>query len=206
MEGKILVVEDDIALRNQLAWFLSSKGFDVEECSDTAEAISILETEPISIVVLDLGLPPSQNLPDEGIKFIETVNRRFDPSAVKIIVLTGHETESAVKSAIAGGAFDYLIKPISPEHLLASVRRAVLFLNTEDKLFKEGTLKVSFFFNRKEGFKSVRDKAVESALKQVLRRTGHNIYRSAKLLSVNRENIYYFLKKFGMGRKNGEHL
>jgi len=205
LEGNfsVLIVEDDIALREQLFWLLKNEGFNVFKSSNVKEAESILKKNAnITVVILDLGLPPVQNVPDEGLKFIKLINESPEfHNNIKIIVLTGHGTKDVIKRAVKDGVFDYLIKPVKSEAIIESIKRALLFRSAETDLLENGILKISFSVKENESLKSIRDKAVESVLRQILRKTEFNIYRTAKILSIKRENVYYLLKKLGIKRK-----
>ena len=205
LEGNfsVLIVEDDIALREQLFWLLKNEGFNVFKSSNVKEAESILKKNAnITVVILDLGLPPSQNVPDEGLKFIKHINESPElHNSIKIIVLTGHGTKETIRHAVKDGVFDYLIKPVKSEAIIESIKRALLFRSAETDLLENGILKISFSVKENESLKSIRDKAVESVLRQILRKTEFNIYRTAKILSIKRENVYYLLKKLGIKRK-----
>lgn len=197
----ILIVEDDLAIRTMLKSILELQNFTVSEAECKDEALEKLRTTPdISVIFLDLGLPPNKNDITEGIATLKAIHA--DILAVKVIVLTGQDQESAALEAIREGAFDFLSKPASAESILHAMRRAILFLQKERELGKEGITRIAINAQISDGLKGVRTDAEERLVRQILKETGFNVYQSAKRLGVKRENIYYFLKKFGIQRND----
>lgn len=198
-QDQILLVEDDLALRTMLRGILEMNGFHVAEAGQRSEALERLHTNPgIEVVILDLGLPPFTHQITEGIQTLKEIQAEILP--VKVIVLTGQDQESAALEAIREGAFDFLAKPTPAETILGAVRRAQLFQQKERELNREGIARIAINAQLSEGLKGVRSDAEERLVRQVLKDTGFNVYQSAKRLGVKRENIYYFLKKFGIQR------
>lgn len=197
--NKILLVEDDLALRTMLRGILELNGFHVAEAGQRDEAFRQLQACPgIDVVILDLGLPPFAHQITEGIQTLKEIQAKILP--VKVVVLTGQDQEAAALEAIREGAFDFLAKPASAESILGAVRRALLFQHKEQELNREGIARIQLNAQVSEGLKGVRSDAEERLVRQVLKETGFNVYQSAKRLGVKRENIYYFLKKFGIQR------
>jgi len=198
-QKEILLVEDDLALRTMLRGILELNGFKVKEAGQRNAALDQLRDNPmIDVVILDLGLPPFAHQITEGIQTLKEIQAEILP--VKVIVLTGQDQESAALEAIREGAFDFLAKPASAESILGAVRRAQLFQQKERELNLEGIARIAINAQLSEGLKGVRSDAEERLVRQVLKDTGFNVYQSAKRLGVKRENIYYFLKKFGIQR------
>lgn len=202
-EVRILLVEDDPALRHVLRNVLEINGYNIQEADSkvTAEAILKNDTE-IAVIVLDLGLPPSPHTTSEGLAVIKSVIASLN--AVKIVVLTGQDEESSALAAIKEGAFDFLAKPSKSEDILSAVRRAVLFYQKERVLSEEqGLTRLQINAKVADGLKAVREEAEEKLVRHVLKDTEFNVYQSAARLGLKRESIYYFLKKFGIKRDDG---
>ncbi|MGE5027383.1 MAG: response regulator [Betaproteobacteria bacterium] len=196
---RILLVEDDLALRTMLRGILELNGYQLAEAGQRSEAFRQLQACPdIEVVILDLGLPPFTHQIIEGIQTLKHIQAEILP--LKVIVLTGQDQEAAALEAIREGAFDFLAKPASAESILSAVRRALLFKQKEQELSREGIARINLNAHISEGLKGVRSDAEERLVRQVLKETGFNVYQSAKRLGVKRENIYYFLKKFGIQR------
>lgn len=195
----ILIVEDDPALRTMLRGILELQDIRVSEAECRGAALEKLRADPeISVVILDLGLPPFAHQIVEGIETLRAIQAEIMPA--KVIVLTGQDQEAAALEAIREGAFDFLAKPAPTGTILQAVRRALLFLQKERELGREGVTRIALNAQLSEGLKGVRSDAEERLVRQVLKETGFNVYQSAKRLGVKRENIYYFLKKFGIQR------
>lgn len=199
---KILLVEDDPALRLMLRNVLELNDYEVVEADSKATAVSVLNADPaIAVVILDLGLPPSPHTTTEGLSVIKLIMSQMYP--VKIVVLTGQDEESSALAAIREGAFDFLAKPSRSGDILNSVQRAALFHRQEKQLAKEGLTKLQLNAKVSDGLKAVREEAEEKLVRQVLKDTKFNVYQSAARLGLKRESIYYFLKKFGIKRDDG---
>ncbi|HEY8100788.1 MAG TPA: response regulator [Burkholderiaceae bacterium] len=195
----ILMVEDDQAIRTMLRSMLELHDFKVSEAESRLDAIEKLHAgQNISVVILDLGLPPNAHDITEGIATLKAIQAEI--MAVKVIVLTGQDQEAAALEAIREGAFDFLSKPASSESILHAIRRALLFLQKEKELGLEGVTRIAINAQISEGLKGVRTDAEERLVRQILKETNFNVYQSAKRLGVKRENIYYFMKKFGIER------
>jgi two-component system response regulator RegA len=192
----LLLVEDDIALRKQIRFSLEDN-FTILEAKNRKEATELLRTNPIDVVILDLGLPPNEGTPEEGLIVLSHILKHYSS---KVIILTGQKTEGIALEAIKSGAFDYLLKPVSMEKILFSIERAILFKNAEEELEKQGITKITLDVEVGKGLQPLRDEADKHVILKVLKDTNFNIYRSAKILGVKRESLYYFLKKFGLKR------
>ncbi len=117
-KGKILVVDDDAFFRVLCSDILKGEGFEVKTASSGLEAISIVENEPIDVVVTDLVMPDAGGL--EVLQRTKQHNTLTD-----VIVITGHGSiESAVK-ALKNGASDYITKPLNEDELIHTVSRSM---------------------------------------------------------------------------------
>jgi two-component system, OmpR family, response regulator len=112
---RVLVVEDETQLAEQLASALSGAGYAVDRAEDGARADYLAQTERYDAVVLDLGLPQVDGL---------TVLRRWRESglAFPVIVLTARGSWHEKVQGIDSGADDYVSKPFRMEELLARLR------------------------------------------------------------------------------------
>ena len=196
---RVLIVDDDPALRAALSGVLDMHGFTTLEADSRKSAISILESdEVVTVIILDLGMPPAVHSTEEGLGVIRAASAALHPA--KIIVLTGQDHEQSALEAIREGAFDFLSKPASIDDILKAVRRAQLFYRKEKVMAAEGTTRLQLNAKISDGLKAVREEAEEKLVRQVLKDTGFNVYASAAKLGLKRESIYYFLKKFEIKR------
>ncbi len=200
---RILLIEDDRPLRMQIRFALEGD-YNIYEAGNFSEAAESLRTNEIEIIILDMGLPPSEGTPKEGLRTIEHVLERYE---CKIIVLTGQQSEAVALESIKRGVFDYLLKPIDMERLFFSLERAVKYIEAEKRLAQEeGLTQVSLNVRVGEGLQSLREEAEKKLIKKVLNETGFNVYKTAKILGLKRESIYYFIKKFGWKRESNDTL
>lgn len=111
---KALLVEDDLALSDVIAFTLRRAGFDVVTAYDGQAGLAAWELEIPDLVILDLNLPRLDGL---------TVCRRIRAQAdTPIIMLTVHGSDDAVVAGLEIGADDYIVKPFSPTQLVARAR------------------------------------------------------------------------------------
>ena len=195
----VLVIDDDAALRSMLAFSLEQAGFKVLEADCRAAALQALKAYAPPLVILDMGMPPNEHTPDEGLAVLSWVDTHL-PQA-KTLVLTGQNAQATSYLAIKQGAFDFLEKPISNQALLQAVNRAQLFYRQEQKRRQdEGVQRVEIDATLGEGVKSIRNQAEEKLVKQVLADTGFNVHEAARQLGIKRENVYYLIKKYALQR------
>jgi two-component system NtrC family response regulator len=118
---KLLIVDDDEAIRSQMRWALA-KDYETFEAGDRPSALEIIRKEHPVVVLLDLGLPPKPRGADEGFETLKEI-LTFDP-ITKVIMVTGNtERENALK-AIELGAFDFISKPPVMDEVRIVVQRA----------------------------------------------------------------------------------
>jgi len=195
----ILIVDDDPALRSMLGFSLESEGYSILEAASREQALACLSENDIQVVVLDMGMPPAEHSPDEGLAVLDWLSRHI--SKIKTIVLTGQNVEATSYLALKHGAFDFLEKPVDNLSLMQAVKRACLFYDQEEKLKdQEGLHKVSIDVSLGEGVKHVRNSAEEKLVRQVLMQTQFNVHETARLLGLKRENVYYLIKKYSIDR------
>src|SRR5437867_12324262 len=113
-KGKVLVVDDERAIRRAVSRALSSRGFLVDVAADGEEALGSVRTFDPDLMVLDLNLPELGGL--------EVCRRVRAWSAVPILVLSVREEEADKVAALDLGADDYLTKPFGVDELMARVR------------------------------------------------------------------------------------
>ncbi len=121
-QGRILIVDDEAAVRKPLALCLTKVGYEVVEAEDGEQAIKAIKSDDNSLMVdtilCDIRMPKINGA--EAIAYFRT----YHPS-VPIVVMTGHPDVELAVSLMKDGVVDYLVKPVSKEDLLAVVRRAV---------------------------------------------------------------------------------
>jgi two-component system KDP operon response regulator KdpE len=135
---RVLVVDDEPAIRRLLRTSLTAQGYQITEAEGGQEAIDLSKRNSFDVIVLDLGLPNVH-----GFEVIERL--RGAGSAVPIIVLSSRADEQGKVKALDLGADDYVTKPFGVDELLARIRAALrhrLQQQGERPIFKSGDLTV----------------------------------------------------------------
>jgi CheY-like chemotaxis protein/anti-sigma regulatory factor (Ser/Thr protein kinase) len=114
---RVLVVDDDRALRHALITLLQAAGFSATPASDGAQALAHIRENSFDLVILDLGLPRVS-----GLDVLAEI-RKSEPSP-KVIVVTADDTPATVLQAIRERAHQYIIKPTPPKTIVDMVERA----------------------------------------------------------------------------------
>ena len=117
---KLLIVEDDEDIRTQLKWALSGD-YAVVTAGDRAAALAAFTADCPLVTLLDLGLPPQPNRPDEGMAVLSSF-LTLNPLA-KVIVVSGQGEKQNALAAIAAGASDFLCKPVDMDQLRLLLQR-----------------------------------------------------------------------------------
>lgn len=121
----ILIVEDEIAIRDMLRFALESSGFSVFEAEDTKQANRQLLQEMPDLILLDWMLPNQS-----GIEYMKQLKQKTETQDIPIIILTARAEEDNKLQGFDAGADDYVTKPFSPRELIARIktilRRGVL--------------------------------------------------------------------------------
>jgi two-component system KDP operon response regulator KdpE len=120
----VLVVDDEVHLRNALRTRLTGAGYRVAETDSGTEAVETCATADVGVVILDLGLPDL-----DGAEVVKRV-RTF--SQVPIVVLSARDTDRAKVGALDEGADDYVTKPFSLDELLARIRAVLRRADARD--------------------------------------------------------------------------
>lgn len=113
----VLVVEDEPAQREVLAYNLEAEGFRVQQADNGEEALLIVAEETPDLIVLDWMLPNVS-----GIEVCRRLKSRAETRAVPIIMLSARSEETDLVRGLETGADDYLVKPYSVAELMARVR------------------------------------------------------------------------------------
>ncbi len=195
----LLIVEDDPALCAYLAAALGAEGYAVRQAQDRASAMSVFAApDAPAIVLLDLGLPPQPSTMAEGLKLLDEM-LQLAP-ATKIIVLTGQDEQAAAHEAIRHGAFDFLVKPAALAAIMQAIARAALFVREEGRMASAGEARLNLIARLREGPVEAAAAAEEQLIRRALAEAGWNIAETARRLGVGRENVYYYLNKYGLRR------
>jgi len=133
---RVLVVDDERAIRRYLHAALNAQGYTVYEASQGQEALNAVVTDRPDLIILDLGLP--------DIDGVEVTRRLREWTHIPILILSVREQESDKIAALDAGADDYLTKPFSSGELMARMRVALRrsMQTSSEPVFETGDLKV----------------------------------------------------------------
>jgi len=115
---RVLVIEDEAALRRQISAALRERGFAVDETGDGTEAVFLGNEYPVDVAVLDLGLPGRPGL--EVLREWREAGRTFP-----VLILTARGRWQEKVAGLEAGADDYLVKPFRIEEVIARLRALV---------------------------------------------------------------------------------
>lgn len=116
MNPSILVVEDDVALCDLLAWNLSAEGYEVRSTGDGEEALLMVREQQPDAIILDWMI---EQVP--GIEVCRQLRKDKETAKVPIIMLTARGEEEDRIRGLRTGADDYVTKPFSPRELMARI-------------------------------------------------------------------------------------
>lgn len=133
----VLIVEDDEDIRTQMKWALASD-FEVALASDRGEALAVFAASRPLVTLLDLGLPPRPNEPEEGLATLSSL-LALDPLTKVIIVSAQGDKQNALR-AVGSGAYDFLCKPVQMDELKLVLQRCIYVaeLEQEYRVTQEG--------------------------------------------------------------------
>ena len=132
--SNILVIDDEIDIRESIVAILSDEGFLCDNASNSNEAIHLIGINKYDLIILDVWL----NDPDyDGMKLLKLIKK--DNAKVPIIIISGHGNIDMAVEAIKEGAYEFVEKPFKSERLILSVSRAleVKLIREENKELKE---------------------------------------------------------------------
>ncbi|BBO80393.1 response regulator [Desulfosarcina ovata] len=114
---KMMLVDDEERFLSTTKKLLERKGFEVQTASSGGQALELLRSEPVHVVVLDVKMPGM-----DGVATLREIKRQFP--MVEVIMLTGHATVESAIDGLKSGAVDYLMKPADLEEIVAKATNA----------------------------------------------------------------------------------
>ena len=132
MASNILIVDDEKTIRDSLKIVLEEEGFETSTAGDGVEALNIIKSKTIDVVITDIKMPGM-----DGIELMEK-GSKISPD-IFFIVMTAYASVKTAIDSLHHGAFDYLIKPIEFEDLIVRLKRLVEYkrLATENKILRQ---------------------------------------------------------------------
>ena len=118
MPRKILIIDDEKAIRWSLGEAFKNEGYEIEEAENGKKGIKLFQKDPADLVLLDLKLPDT-----DGISVLKKL--KAEEKNVQVVMMTAYgEVETAVE-ALKGGAYDFLLKPFQLEKIKVAVKNAL---------------------------------------------------------------------------------
>jgi two-component system NtrC family response regulator len=127
---RLLIVEDDEDIRTQMKWALCND-YEVLTAGDRAGALAAFTANRPAVTLLDLGLPPHPNEPEEGLAVLSAI-LASDPLA-KVIIVSGQGEKQNALRAVGAGAYDFLCKPVEMDELRLLLQRCVYVAELEQE-------------------------------------------------------------------------
>ncbi len=118
--GSVLIIDDNALTLNSLKLFLEKRGYSCFACYDPVKAINIYKNSSFDVVLTDVNMPQIS-----GLEVLEEI-QRIDPEKPVIVMTAYAEMETAI-DAIEKGAFNFVTKPFSPDHLTNAIKKAVKY-------------------------------------------------------------------------------
>lgn len=132
--ARVLVVEDDVQIRNFITYALQAEGFQPYAAATAQAGLSLLVSEPVDLMLLDLGLPDFDGM--------DVIRKVREWSQVPILVVSARDQDREKAAALDAGADDYLTKPFSTTELMARIRVALRHLQRQGAGKGASTLEV----------------------------------------------------------------
>ena len=114
---KILIVDDEISIRNTLREILEYEKYTVDDAPDGMTAIELVKAGHYDVILCDIKMPQM-----DGIEVLEAIQKL---SETPVVMISGHGTIETAVEAIKKGAFDYISKPPDLNRLLITLRNAI---------------------------------------------------------------------------------
>ena len=152
MPHKILVIDDERAIRNILKEILTNEGYVVEEANDGEEGFKKFTETTYDLVLCDIKMPKL-----DGIEFL---NKATEHNAdIPIIIISGHGNIETAVDAVKKGAYDYISKPPDLNRMLITIRNAMdkNILVKETKVLKRRTSKVQEIIGESEAIQKIKN-------------------------------------------------
>jgi two-component system, NtrC family, response regulator len=129
-KSTLLIVDDDEDIRAQMKWALCGD-YELLMAGDRAGALAAFTADHPAVTLLDLGLPPCPNSPEEGLAALSAI-LALDPLA-KVIVVSGQGDKQNALRAVGAGAYDFLCKPVDMDELGLVLQRCVYLAELEQE-------------------------------------------------------------------------
>lgn len=142
MLQKILIIEDESSIADNISYILEAEGFEPIWCANALDGKTVLENSNISLIILDIGLPDTN-----GFEFCREIRKTTD---IPVIFLTARAEEVDRIVGLEIGADDYVTKPFSTRELAARVKTVLRRYNSSSSAIKPEKIKIPFNVNEEK--------------------------------------------------------
>ena len=213
MKYRILIIEDESAIREMLGYTLMKEGYVCEDAADVEDARTMISRSRPDLILLDWMLPGMS-----GIDFARRLRSDTDTQNIPIIMLTAKGEEADKVRGLDTGADDYITKPFSTKELMARLRAVLRRYSNENQ---QGIIEIEGLVLDPETYRvTARDKIIEisptefkllhffiSHPERVYSRTqlldhvwGQNVYVEERTVDVHIRRLRLVLEPFGYDR------
>jgi two-component system nitrogen regulation response regulator NtrX len=149
---KVLVIDDEKAIRRSIKEILEFEKYEVDEAEDGVQGLGMAQKNNYDVILSDIKMPKM-----DGLELQNKLNELSIPSS--LIIMSGHGTIDTAVDAVKKGAFDFLAKPIDLNRLLVTVRNALdkTSLVTETKQLKKKISKTFDIIGESKAIKEIKD-------------------------------------------------
>ena len=118
MKGRILIVDDEMVVRDSLDRLFTDEGFETKAVASGKEALEHLTPGDVDLALIDIRMPGM-----DGMELQERLHQA-DPELM-VIIMTGYATIETAVQGLKKGAWDYIVKPVDPDELIHLVTKAI---------------------------------------------------------------------------------
>jgi len=174
---KVLVVDDDPSMGLLATRVLGPHGYHVSPCTDSLQALPMLQQGRYGCVLLDLSMPGLQ-----GTHLLPIIKHNF--ASLPVIIVSGHYTPADAGYYCSLGADELLAKPFDPELLVRVVKRATGVTDAIAPLVLTSLM-----------LSEARDQAYRTVIVTALRQAGWNQVKASSLLGISRYSLIRWMRK-----------
>jgi len=125
-QGKLLIVDDELSVRDSLAKWFHEEGYEVGTAENASDALTRLAERPWDAALVDIKMHGT-----DGIELQRRMHE-IDPALI-VIMMTGYASVETAVTALKNGAYDYVTKPLDPDEIAHLVKRALAHKRTEQE-------------------------------------------------------------------------
>ena len=192
--AKILIVEDEAAIRTLISFACAAAGYEVKCAEDAIKAQEIVDSNPPDLILLDYMLPEIS-----GVEWLEKLHADPKTEHLPVIMLTARGSESDRVKGLNAGADDYIVKPFMPRELIARIQavlRRYRYHTQSDEKSKNVEIVCGPLVMNEASFEAKVDgqpltlSAKEFKLLLVFAKNPERVYSREMLLSLVWDNAY----------------